>query len=145
MSSSAARGIWIVSVIVILGSISNCRGWGSEEEIAVQANVSFCDLHVPPELMHGNYSNSIIYRFIVGRDGEPADLSKVQDVFIGVDQVERCVEGWSFRSLEPGTEIRFLFYWKHGVGWTKLIVVGPEFSFIVTQPPSYTAYSGPSG
>jgi len=120
-----------LAVIVCLGSLV-CSCSSTPRALQREAMVQFCNFTVSSELERANYSSLVIYTFELTDEGRPTKVVPLKDDFVGEEVVTECLRGWRFTGYRPGQQLRVVFVWTHGVGWTQISVSDPQ-SLVVLE------------
>ncbi len=112
---------------------------GARAQTKLSSEMSICSLTLPETLKQARANFSIIYSLQLDNTGAVSRLIKIQDDFVGKENVLSCVSDWRFRGLPDGAKLIATFKWKHAKGWVEVSVVGKEFSQImrIKQGPGY--------
>ena len=86
--------------------------------------VRYCHFEVPRELQSASLDFSVVYSFSVDESGQVKDLQKVRDAYLDLQNVSSCLQLWKLPSLTVGETYHFASNWQHGVGWTRMSIVG---------------------
>jgi len=97
----------------------------------VKSEIAFCNLEVNNTIKQAKADFNVIYLFEIDTEGKPVNINKIQDKYIGKEKVVECLSEWRFEGLPTDVKLTVIFRWEHGKGWTKLSVVGKEFSYVV--------------
>jgi hypothetical protein len=107
---------WLVGIVALLSVFCVSRKAAAQE-------VDFCAFAVPPTIVQGYASFSVIYVFDVNNEGRPINLKPVSQGFTTPEEVQSCIESWKLPEYSKKRLVAS-FRWKHGVGWTQLAITG---------------------
>jgi len=93
----------------------------------ISCDIDFCHFQVPRHIKDGNFNFYIVYSFKLNETGHPIEISKMKNEYVPEEQILSCLRGWSLEDFENGAVFSVLFFWKHAVGWHRLVISGPGF------------------
>ena len=93
----------------------------------ILTSIKFCDLELPNKWKLANLTFSSAYSFKISENGEPINIKKIRDDYVGEDKVKSCISSWKIKGFPEGSDFIVYFYWKHGKGWIEQKVTGNGF------------------
>ena len=92
---------------------------------------SFCRLTLAGDLKISNISFTGIYSFKIDEHGKVVSLKEFGTKYpnyIKFEEVERCLNNWTFYGFPEATVGHVEFSWVQGIGWTRMRISTKNFS-----------------
>jgi hypothetical protein len=112
---------------------------------SLRMNVEFCQFSLPESLKESNANFTVVYSFMAGVDGSPAQINRLRGKEIDElkdEQVVECLSKWRFEGVARNTPMNVSFKWEHGIGWTEAVIAWKEFSQTIKLSGKRCQYSG---
>lgn len=122
--------VTVVCMLSIYFSATTTYAEASEE-------IELCDFKVPAAIARANASFSVIYSIELGSTGKPTKVTKVKNDFWADDSFVKCFRGW--RLPPEYRTVSIILNWKHGTGWTQLVISGKGVHRILKFQPGWCA------
>lgn len=101
-------------------------GTANDQDVATPAfEIAICSPEVASAVKARNESFYSIFEFEISEDGQPIHVQEVHNTYVQLGDIENCLQRWKLSGLEPGSRASVSIYWKHGVGWREISIVGP--------------------
>lgn len=127
----------VASVLVI--TVFSWGGLASQD-----VSVSFCGFPVNELVRYANIDFQIALSFETDSDGRPTDIKVTRNPYNEEARIVSCVREWKFANTESVAEWQAKFYWKHGVGWVRLQIEGPDVSYSIRTSGQHCHYGSDS-
>ena len=98
---------------------------------SVKMNVEICQFSLPDSLKESFASFTVVYSFLIKKNGTPLNIKRVRGTAISElkdEQVIECLSKWKFEGMAQGARILVDFRWEHGIGWTEAGIAWKGFS-----------------
>ena len=127
MGSRTARIAGALAVLIAcLGGDMTFAGPPKDE-------VVICDVAVPPSVMQANVTFNVIFTLDLDSEGRPTKIKPIRNDYLPSEPFERCFALWALPA--KNRQVAVAFRWQHGVGWTQVVISGPDISRkIVLRP-----------
>jgi hypothetical protein len=119
----------LIYLVVLFLSCVGTTGLQAQEKTSF--DVTVCNLPVPRSIKRASANFSITYSFQLRENGTPTNITKVIDSNVGAEPVETCLLDWRIKGLTDGTKLLATQKWKHGKGWTELIIFGNQIAYVI--------------
>lgn len=94
-----------------------------------QVQISFCKPSLPEQIKQVNATFTNYYFFRIDANNRPIKFRKLSGVnFINNDEVETCVNSWSFKNFSENTSFVVQIGWQHGYGWQPITIRSKDYS-----------------
>jgi hypothetical protein len=97
----------------------------------VESDISVCELPLPKSIKQAKADFSISYSFLLDEEGTPSNVTKIQDQYVGKTTFFACIEDWRIKGFPRDTKFIAMFKWKHGLGWTEVVVAAKSFNQVI--------------
>lgn len=97
----------------------------------VESDISVCELPLPKSIKQAKADFSISYSFLLNEIGTPSNVTKIQDQYVGKTNFLSCIENWRIKGFPGDTKFIAMFKWKHGLGWTEIVVATKSFNQVI--------------
>ena len=97
----------------------------------VESEITVCNLPLPKSIKQAKADFTLSYSFELDESGTPSNVTKVRDTHVGKADFVKCVQDWRLKGFPRDAKFVSMFKWKHGHGWTEILIIGDLFSQVL--------------
>lgn len=112
----------VLLFVIVAGSFVNAF---SQNRYAL---VSFCPLSVDSKINDTNTSFTEAYLLRLDEGGSIDKIDRLTTAHTNDKEVNNCLSRWRFFEFTAGEHVYAYFRWDHGLGWTRIKLIGKKFA-----------------